>query len=80
MLEEAVPHRLLLVLHVMAEHADVLNSLLLILLMQKAKPAKLTVEEAVPHRLLLVLHLIAEHADVLNSLLLILLMQKAKPA
>ena len=77
--EEAVPHSLLLVLHVMPEHADILNSLLLILLMLTAKPTKLILEEAVLHSLLLVLHVIAEHADVLHSLFLILLMLTEKP-
>ena len=74
--EEAVPHSLLLVLHVGAEHADALHSLLLILLMLTEKRAKLILEEAVPHRLLLVLHVMADHADVdvdvvlMNGLLL----------
>ena len=70
--EEAVPRRLLLVLHMMPEHADVLNSLLLILLMLTAKPTKLTVEEAVPYSLLVMLHVGTEHADVLHSLFLML--------
>ena len=64
--EEAVPRRLLLVLHMMPEHTDVLNSLLLILLMLTAKPTKLTVEEAVLYSLLVMLHVGTEHADVLN--------------
>ena len=64
----------------MPEHADVLNSLLLILLMLTAKPTKLTVEEAVPYSLLVMLHVGTEHADALHSLFLILLMLTEKPA
>ena len=77
--EEAVPRRLLLVLHLMPEHADVLNSLLLILLMLTAKPRNLILEEAVLHSLLLVLHVTTEHAHVLNRLSLFHLMLTAKP-
>ena len=77
--EEAVPRRLLLVLHMMPENADVLNSLLLILLMLTAKPTKLTVQEAVPHSLLWVIHVVAEHESLLNRMLLILLMLTANP-
>ena len=76
--EEAVPRRLLLVLHLMPEHADVLNSLLLILLMLTAKPRNLILEEAVLHSLLLVLHSLfhvgTENAEVLHSLFLLLML------
>ena len=44
--EEAVPRRLLLVLHMMPEHTDVLNSLLLILLMLTEKPANMMADDA----------------------------------
>ena len=64
----------------MPEHADVLNSLLLILLMLTAKPTKLTVEEAVLYSLLVMLHVGTEHADALHSLFLILLMLTEKAA
>ena len=68
-----------------------LNSLLSILHMLTAKPAKLIAEKAVPHSLLFVLHMLAEHAcshslpfnmDVvlMNSLLLMLRMLTEKPA
>ena len=63
----------------MPEHADVLNSLLLILLMLTAKPRNLILEEAVLHSLLLVLHVTTEHAHVLNRLSLFHLMLTAKP-
>ena len=63
--EKAVPHSLLFVLHMLAEHAcshslpfnmDVvlMNSLLLMLRVLTTKPAKLIVEKVVPHSLLLV--------------------------
>ena len=63
--EKAVPHSLLFVLHMLAEHAcshslpfnmDVvlMNSLLLMLRMLTTKPAKLIVEKVVPHSLRLV--------------------------
>ena len=68
-LEEAVPHSLLLVLHVMAEHTDVdvdvvlMNSLLLMRHMLTTKPAKLIVEKVVPHSLLLVFQMLAANAS-----------------
>ena len=51
--EKAVPHSLLFVLHMLAEHACS-QSLLLMLRVLTTKPAKLIVEKVVPHSLLLV--------------------------
>ena len=63
----------------MPEHADVLNSLLLILLMLTAKPTKLILEEAVLHSLHSLLHVGTENADVVHGLFLFLLMLTETP-
>ena len=57
----------------MPEHADILNSLLLILLMLTAKPTKLILEEAVPYSLHSQFHVGTENTDALHSLVLFLL-------
>ena len=82
-LEEAVLHSLLLVLHVIAEHADVLHSLFLILLMLTEKAANVIANDAdvdvhivLMNGLLLMprslRHMLTTKLVVLNGLLLVL--------